>query len=113
MFQSVERRPTRVDQDTQGKKRRTTDPVLAVDQDLVAFSQPGSDEGNAAVEAIYPKRFHVRRGKMKESQSGLPKAILIVPILLAKVDDGADAVLLGELGGELGREAAANGELVG
>jgi hypothetical protein len=50
---------------------------------------------------------------MQEADSRGPKHFLVVPVFVAEVDDGADAVRFGKVHRTFDREAAADRELAG
>jgi hypothetical protein len=84
-----------------------------VDQHLVAAADVAAREGNAAIELVDGRRLEVGRRQVKEVDSGVAQALLVVAVLLAQIDDGADPVVRGEVLDVFDRKASADGEMVG
>jgi hypothetical protein len=84
-----------------------------MDQDPLALFNPLPDERHAAVKAFDAERFHVRRRQVEHADTGRAKMVFVIAILLTKVDDGPDAVTLGQLAGTLDRETPAHRQAIG
>src|SRR5690348_9829281 len=71
----VERFPTLIDEHAQRQQRRAPNPVLAVDQHLVAAADMATREGNATIELVGGRRLEVGRRQVKEVDSGVAQAL--------------------------------------
>jgi hypothetical protein len=69
-------------------------------------------ECHAGIEMLDLRWIKIRRRQVKELDPSAFENRLVVAIFLAQIDDGADAETVGELGRKVGREAAANRQLL-
>jgi len=112
MRQRVQRFEAELDEHAKREERRSADAALAMDQDAPAAAEMFLRKLYPPLEHDVVGRLLVRRRKMQEIDSSGPQQGLVVAVFLAKVDDGADAVVPGEQRGMLDRKACADGEIL-